>query len=135
MHSRFSTTILNWPSDKNELLFFGNEDIKVLVDWFRDMLVRGGCVVADVLNEWRSLKKLISNCFSDKPYSGVYCILLEKEPYQSKLGNILQLVQILLTLTISSENCGRVFMQRSKEDQNSNSKQPFRMSALGSDPH
>ena len=99
-----------WPSEKRELLTYGAKEIQLLTQWYSDLLSEDSdCDTEKIQDEWRSLKKIVANSFSDKVYCDVYAILLEKEPYKTNLCNILHLVEILLTLPISSANCERAF--------------------------
>ena len=108
-----------WPSNKAELeLLYGNNEINTLKDWFGDTLTMAGCDLEQLSSEWRDMKKLVSNNFSDKSYLELYKILLTKKPYKDNLRNILHLVELLLVLPISSANCERAFsaQKRIKSD-------------------
>ena len=88
-----------WPADRASLeLLHSNKELKILTEWFGDKLLQAGCDVEKIQGEWRDLKKLVSNNFSEKFYLDLYHyqLLLMKKPYRDSFKNILQLVQILL---------------------------------------
>ncbi|KAL8572378.1 hypothetical protein ACOMHN_023147 [Nucella lapillus] len=99
-----------WPVNRSSLeLSHGNKELKVLTEWFGGKLLQAGCDVEKLQGEWRGLKKLVSNNFSEKSYLDLYQMLLMKKPYRDSFKNILHLVQILIFLPISSANCERAF--------------------------
>ena len=99
----------SWPSGRQELSAYGNNEIKELCKWFDAILQRSGCDTQKVMQEWRKMKMLIHSNFSRKSYLELYQQLLTKDPYRDDFRNILHIVEILLVLPISSANCERAF--------------------------
>ncbi|XP_030288729.1 zinc finger protein 862-like [Sparus aurata] len=66
------------------------------------------------MEEWQSLKMLISENFPDKSYSDLWELLLTKDPYKTDYRNILELVMIMLVLPISAAQCERGFSAQNR---------------------
>ena len=104
----------SWPEGDNDLVDFGDEEVNILLDWFKEPLSRNECNLENVLGQWGSLKTLVVREFQDKSYSGLWSTFLMKQPYKSDYKDLLHLVQILLVMPISSAQCERVFSAQNR---------------------
>ncbi|XP_030260383.1 zinc finger protein 862-like isoform X2 [Sparus aurata] len=72
-----------WPKDQASLLTFGNDSIAELATRFEKPLRGAGCDIPSIMEEWQSLKMLISENFPDKSYTDLWELLLTKDPYKT----------------------------------------------------
>ena len=98
-----------WPDTSGSLMSYGQQEIAYLVEWFGPILQRNGCEIESVAGEWRQLKLTIFNQFMNKSLSGLWSLLLTKEPYCTEFKNVLHLVEIMIALPISTAQCERGF--------------------------
>ena len=49
-----------WPKDEMELSAYGEEEVKVLADYFKDHLLRAGCELLKIDREWSIVKSHVS---------------------------------------------------------------------------
>nr|XP_033476284.1 zinc finger protein 862-like [Epinephelus lanceolatus] len=98
-----------WPEEPANLLTFGDDSVEELLGHFEKPLTGARCNTAAVQDEWRQLKVLVSQNFRDKTNTGLWQMLLMKDPYKQEFKNILELVKIMLVLPISAAQCERGF--------------------------
>lgn len=98
-----------WPSNKQDLITYGADEIAFLTDWFSEILKRNLCDLSQLQCEYRELKVLVLTQFMDKDYLSLWSTLLMKEPYTTSLKNVLHLVKIMMVLPISTAQCERGF--------------------------
>uniref|UniRef100_A0A3B1J4P0 TTF-type domain-containing protein n=1 Tax=Astyanax mexicanus TaxID=7994 RepID=A0A3B1J4P0_ASTMX len=91
-----------------------DRQIDTLLKWYQEILMKNGCVINAVQTEWRMLKILIKGQFMDKSYSGLWEVMLSKEPYCSDFQNIFHLAEIMLVLPISAAQCERGFSAQNR---------------------
>eukprot|EP00731_Ephydatia_muelleri_P022417 Em0014g1008a len=96
----------SWPHQANEE--FGNQDVALLLRHFEPILEKCGVDVSVVLTEWNLLKDIV--------YAETTKVLPKKPEWvdvfrtaQDNCPNVLQLVDLLLSLPASSADCERGF--------------------------
>jgi len=114
----------DWPHhDRDELALYGNNQITQIADHFAPVLERMGCERGDLQNEWTAVKAHISNRVRAlnirRPDNCPSINILFQNPdLGDRFKNLLMLVQIILTLPLSSSACERGFsaVKRIKTD-------------------
>ena len=96
-----------WPDTVDSLRLYGQQELAFLLEWFQPILERNGCIVQDVVGEWRQMKLQIFNQFMDKSHLSLWGLMLTKEPYCTNFQNVLHLVEIMIALPISTAQCER----------------------------
>jgi hypothetical protein len=94
----------NLPTDRKELIMYGNSDVQTLVDYYSDLLSdeeQEGAV-----DQWLDLKQRLNNQRHLPPME-VYQSLLQSRPEGLKC--VLLLVEIMLTLSPSTAKIERSF--------------------------
>ena len=92
-----------WPTEYAEM--FGNDFVARLSEHFKDTLEKQGVNVQLLLIEWGELKRSLFNSHSvaKLDWAGV------NERYRNRCGNILDLIDLILSLPASSSICERGF--------------------------
>lgn len=95
-----------WPRERQSLLWYSNEDVKVISEWFRDVMVRHGCEVDRIPGEWRSFKKTpLATALLTR--ATIYCANAKGTIQNYSSQRFAHC--ILAVLPISSANCERAF--------------------------
>lgn len=106
----------DWPRDRLELAVYGNDEVAALTRHFTTMLTRRQCDIAAIPNEWTQVKAHLGRRMVNNPR--VLPSITEIFPLDEMFGNLLHLVEIILTLPISTAVCERGFsaVKRIKSD-------------------
>lgn len=68
------------PTNPQDLVVFGNEQIERLTHWFEPVLANAGCrQVHKIPDQWLSIKVQINTSFRDKDYGSLWQTLLTKK--------------------------------------------------------
>ena len=74
-----------WPKKKEDLLHFGDEGINELVDHFKVLLEKNGCVIENVPAEWDILKNKLSQTLSqNQSYLDVWSNVFKNDEFNTK---------------------------------------------------
>ncbi|XP_052778454.1 zinc finger protein 862-like [Mya arenaria] len=104
----------DWPRDRQALALYGNAEITQLVAHFSHVLVRRGCDVAMIPQEWTSIKASLSRRFRN----AAVLPTIQEVLHSAGPDNIAHLIEVILTLPMSSAVCERGFsaVKRIKSD-------------------
>ena len=108
-----------WPKKKEDLLHFGDEEINELVDHFKVLLEKNGCVIENVPAEWDILKnKLFQTLSPNQSYLDVWSNVFKNDEFNTECQNILHIIELLLITPYSNAKLERMFsaMGRVKTD-------------------
>ena len=100
-----------WPTNPQDLVVFGNEQIERLAHWFEPVLANAGCQVVAIPDEWLSMKVQINTSFRDKDYGSLWQSLLTKMSYHQDFQNILHLVEIRWYYRFCGETQRNIFIR------------------------
>ena len=112
-----------WPRTRNELALYGNEDVRQISEHFAVPLARSGCRQESVQQEWTQVKAHLGNRIINNQHpetipkiSSIY------QGNQDRFRNIMKVINIILTIPVSSSSCERGFscVKRVKSDWRSN---------------
>ncbi|XP_053571862.1 zinc finger protein 862-like [Bombina bombina] len=102
------TSFKTWP-DKENSEDFGNEDIVTLTSQFQPVLEAQGVSCREIVNEWTVLKTSLYNKNDwEKKLKTVTWPELNRE-FGDKCGHLLSLMDLILTLPVSTSECERGF--------------------------
>ncbi|XP_078371376.1 zinc finger protein 862-like [Oculina patagonica] len=107
-----------WPGDPEELASYGDDQLSVISDRYREPLKKAGFNEELVNNEWHGVKSLVS-VMQHKTTNDIYSVLFKK--HKDDFPNFLLIAEIVLTWPLSTAACERGFssMNRTKTIQRS----------------
>ncbi|KAJ8318869.1 hypothetical protein KUTeg_003960 [Tegillarca granosa] len=112
--------IKEWPNDRAHLAAYGNAEIQQLSDHFSDVLDNMGCERNQLQQEWTVVKAHFGNQIRNVPLRPNQNVLDINSLFRdrNRFKHIKRLVQIVLTLLVSSAICERGFscVKRIKSD-------------------
>ncbi|XP_052223803.1 zinc finger protein 862-like [Dreissena polymorpha] len=112
----------NWPDDQQgeALNIYGNGEIGILLNHFREPMLNAGVDENQVLNEWKYLKLYISRNqhFTGKNPLSIYKRISREDVDRKEFSNILLLIHLIGLYPLSNAECERCFsvMKRIKSD-------------------
>ena len=80
VHDKLILNVDAWPSDPKDLVDFGTEETKHLVEWFPPPLQETGCNIEAVQDQWISMKMLVKSQFQSLIMSACGKLFLPKPP-------------------------------------------------------
>ncbi|KAJ8313450.1 hypothetical protein KUTeg_008998 [Tegillarca granosa] len=101
--------IKEWPNDRAHLAAYGNAEIQQLSDHFSDVLDNMGCERNQLQQEWTVVKAHFGNQIRNVPLRPNQNVLDINSLFRdrNRFKHIKRLVQIVLTLLVSSAICER----------------------------
>lgn len=110
--------IASWPKDLKSLANYGRSQIQLLIDHYQQPIGLNGCDVTKIQPEWYKLKILVHSVYKGHRFGQVCKTLLTDEDHKVNFANVGHLIEILLTLPISTAGVERGFstMKRIKSD-------------------
>ncbi|XP_014666762.1 PREDICTED: zinc finger protein 862-like [Priapulus caudatus] len=106
----------DWPRDRQELAVYGNEQVAALTRHFSTVLTKRQCDIAAIANEWTQVKAHLGRRMANNPR--VLPSISVIFPLGEMCSNLLHLVEIILTIPVSTAVCERGFsaVKRIKSD-------------------
>lgn len=99
--------VRHWPNDHEQLAVFGEEEINVLSEHFKQLLEKNDFDQEDVLSEWLDLKVLVKNNYANLRKQAVWQVMFTD--FAERFSNVLMLMEILLVLPVCTACCERGF--------------------------
>ena len=96
-----------WHDNREQLAIFGEEEINVLSDHFKQLLEKNDFNQEEALSEWLDLKVLVKNNYVNLRKQAVWQVMFSD--FTERFCNILMLIEILLVLPMSTACCERGF--------------------------
>jgi len=96
-----------WPTDPMKLSSYGNEEMQVLADYYKDHLLRAGCELSLIEREWSSVKSHVSLHLSGRRAEEVFVSIFRSQADQCH--NFLLLAEIVLIWPLSTAVVERGF--------------------------
>ena len=99
--------VRDWPNDREQLAVFGEEEINVLSEHFKQLLEKNDFDQEEALSEWLDLKVLVKNNYGNLRKKAVWQVMFTD--FTERFCNILMLIENLLVLPVSTACCERGF--------------------------
>ena len=96
-----------WPTDQVELSSYGDGEVQVLADYYKDHLLRVGCEIPQITREWSSVKSHVSLHLSGRRTEEVFASIFRS--HADQCHNFLLLAEIVLIWPLSTAVVERVF--------------------------
>ncbi|XP_014666641.1 PREDICTED: uncharacterized protein LOC106808429 [Priapulus caudatus] len=115
-----ATSILDtsqWPSAKEELATYANTSVDYTCRHFRDIIIKQGCNLEEVMYEWQEAKLFIGDLPPARRHT-VWRDIFNDPELAAKFPNFMHIVEVLLVLPLSTAACERGFscMKQVKTD-------------------
>ncbi|XP_046901190.1 zinc finger protein 862-like [Hypomesus transpacificus] len=103
----------HWPEDLTE---YGNEEVLLLLEHFKEILKKNGCNVENVMAEWTRLKKVINRSYRGLKWEELWSQILRV--WSEEFPNILHIIEIIQVMPMSTSKVERAFslLNRVKTD-------------------
>lgn len=103
----------HWPEDLTE---YGNEEVLLLLEHFKEVLTKNGCDVESVMSEWTRLKKVINRNYRGLKWGDLWSQILKV--WSEQFPNILHIIEIIEVMPMSTSKVERAFslLNRVKTD-------------------
>jgi len=99
--------VRHWPKDHEQLAVFGEEEINVLCEHFKQLLEKNDFDQAETLSEWLDLKVLVKNNYGNLRKQAVWQVMFTD--FAERSCNVWMLIEILLVLPVCTACCERAF--------------------------
>jgi len=99
--------VRHWPNDREQLAVFGEEEINVLSEHFKQLLEKNDFDQEEALSEWLDLKVLVKNNYGNLRKQAVWQAMFTD--FAERFCNVLMLIEILLVLPVCTACCERGF--------------------------
>ena len=107
-----------WPEENFEN--FGDAKLQILVDHFREILLKRNCKIDLINAEWQVLKSFMVPLIKNKafPYLDIWKRVFTNSELKSECKNVLHLFEILFVMSFTNAKLERMFsrMLRVKSD-------------------
>lgn len=99
--------VRHWLNDREQLAVFGEEEINVLSEHFKQLLEKNDFDQEEALSKWLDLKVLVKSNYGNLRKQAVWQVMFTD--FTERFCNILMLIEILLVLPVSTACCERGF--------------------------
>ena len=96
-----------WPTDQVELSSYGDGEVQVLADYYKDHLLRVGCEIPQITREWSSVKSHVSLHLSGRRTEEVFASIFRS--HADQCHNFLLLAEIVWIWPLSTAVVERGF--------------------------
>ena len=96
-----------WPTDQVELSSYGDGEVQVLADYYKDHLLRVGCEIPQITRKWSSVKSHVSLHLSGRRTEEVFASIFRS--HADQCHNFLLLAEIVLIWPLSTAVVERGF--------------------------
>lgn len=112
--SKFDTKL--WPESDDDLATYGNEEVPLLLEHFKEVLISNGCDTEFVMPEWARLKKVIKRNYGGVTWGDLWPQI--SQIWSEQLPNLLHVIEIIQVLPVSTSKVERAFslLNRIKTD-------------------
>ena len=97
--------VRHWPNDHEQLAVFGEEEINVLSEHFKQLLEKNDFDQEEALSEWLDLKVLVKNNYGNLRKQAVWQVMFTD--FAERFCDVLMLIEILLVLCVCTACCER----------------------------
>lgn len=103
----------HWPEDLTE---YGNEEVLLLLEHFKEIMAKHSCDVESVMAEWTRLKKVVNRNYRGLKWEGLWAQILRV--WSEEFPNVLHIIEIIQVMPMSTSKVERAFslLNRVKTD-------------------
>lgn len=97
----------NIPIERAILATYGNNEVELLTNHFKDIMIENGCCLDDIPREWKKLKLDLASHHQNQPLQTVWQHVLRDK--SDKYPNVLHIIRILLVCPVATAQVERQF--------------------------